>query len=132
MNEEVTNKANEVLLKMLEGVEKGSEFVVEKAPEVVQQLLTWEFVYSLTTFIAAAISLLGLSFLAFKHARDSTDRETWFGRIVYATDGFIYLFYTLAFIPCFFVSAIALDITWLKILLAPDLYLLEYAAKLVN
>jgi hypothetical protein len=126
MDEQVTNKANEVLLKMLEGIDKGAEFVAAKAPEVVQQLLTWNMVYSAGEFIVS-ISILVVGILIIKKLIKCIIEDTDIHDIVMCC--------IVGLIPlAFWIAAIVstFNIIWLKILVAPDLFLLEYAATLIR
>lgn len=127
MNEQVVNKANEFLLNMLEGLEKGTEFVSEKAPEVVQQLLHWHMVESIVSNLIAAFFLVIFCkclTIAMGHLRcesclkDKEEAEAFLSVLV----GGISLA----------VSFLNMNVTFLKILTAPDLYLLEYAASLMK
>ena len=122
MNEELQLKANEVLLQLLNKATEVGEAAMAEIPLVVQELLTYNFVTSLVGFIVwgilAALSLTIL-FKYFKPiAQEDHDAGLAFIAFVAIVNLLIYL--------VFFSTA------WLKIWLAPRVYLLEYAASLIK
>lgn len=123
MNEEVTNKANEVLLKMLEGIDKGSDFAIDKAPEVVQQLLMWTLCSQVGIIILTTI-LIFISYKVFLKATKMDDYDEMIGPM-FVISGVVAIVNTVFLLVTLFKGV------WLKALVAPDLFLLEYAAKLV-
>ena len=128
MNEELQEKANEVLLKLLEGIEQSGEFIVDQAPDVVQQLLRWHMVEALGMASLAVLCAVGVLWLS---------RVTWkfFGSDVSAqlADGsaMLYVILFMLLIPCCGIALSRLS-TAAQIYVAPKLYLIEYAADLAR
>jgi hypothetical protein len=126
MTEKMELVLAEALTKALDVAEKTGDFVVEQSPEVVQQLLMWKMIISMIGFFAVVLSIFAL--------------------VVWLSKAMIFLkkMDDAEIIPlCIFGAVIhgALTLligkgfgafTWLKILIAPKLYLLEYAAALVK
>ena len=122
---EKTNEiVNEVLAKALEAATSTGNFVVDQAPDVVKQLLMYK------TFEQSAY-LLG--FLLLGTLLLSASVKFW-NNSVKEDDG--------VYVPMFLISAVggvissslafatALDLA--KILLAPKIFLIEYAANLIK
>lgn len=122
VSEQLQERANEVLLKMLEGLDRAGEFAVEQVPLVVQELLTWHLVVSLLWFtISAVVMITSIVFIV----------SVWRGRFEDRQDAaLICLFLSTIPLAAFFIMVHNID--WLQILVAPRLYLLEYAAGLVK
>ena len=137
MKQELEQRAQEALLAMLDGVQKAADFTVEQAPLVVKELLMWKFVYSLglsLVFVLLAVVSSYITYRFFAWGLQVEDEYRCRLRIYkrdlepiaiclsMLTAGFV--------IAGFSVALHSLD--WLQILVAPRLYLLEYAAALVK
>lgn len=142
MNEELKQKAAQALSEILDLALKTKDFVIEQAPDVVKQLLAWNFTLSFLS-TCVFLTVLGLMILAGRYlwvrrpfpdcrstpeedaaGRNPTDAE-WYNRGVACT---IWIISALVFILGFGAS----DLVWLKIWIAPKLFLLDYAATLVR
>lgn len=120
------------LIKALEStgnlIDKSVDMVMQQAPILVQEVLHWYFAYNLILFILGLIMLGVLAFLNFKFYK----MELRFMKSGH-DDGFLWL-------PVFVVDVAAfltivfncINLTWLKILIAPRLWLIEYATQLVK
>lgn len=132
-------KANKILVELLQkasdGIDSAVSFSQAQIPEVVHQLLVWNAVSS------ALLQLLGIAmvagaFLALSHALRCRKRGDEWTRFMPGSSR-ASIAYDLCF-PAFIVSSalgviIAIcSFDWLKIWLAPKLYLLEYAASLIK
>ena len=107
--------------------ETAGGFVAEEAPIVVEQLLAWNFTVSLLLFLAGAIVVLAMAILIKwinKCSKGDKYSYEWLD-----ADG-CEIFLLLPFIGG--VALIGCNLTWLKIAIAPKLYLLEYAADLIK
>ena len=126
MNEELKTKANELLLRLLEGVEEGSEFLAGEIPDVLEQFLMWKAAESVVWFLlGVTIAGFGLFICrcfwnASKEATNDEDKPVW-----------VMAMFLLALITLLAVN-VTMSLTWLKIWLAPKVYLLEYAAEVVK
>ncbi|EIP9252067.1 hypothetical protein LT861_002045 [Escherichia coli] len=137
-------QANKILVELLQkasnGIDAAVSFSQAQIPDVVHQLLIWSFVHSALFQVAglllliAAIKLPGFA----RTARNNGERWTSFdGR---PNDGHfissVYYDICTVFVPIFGsimgVLIIAFNFEWLKIWLAPKLFLIEYAASLVK
>ncbi|HET8689258.1 MAG TPA: hypothetical protein VFM18_21820 [Methanosarcina sp.] len=127
----MTEILQQALLKLIEatsnGVDKAISFLSTEIPEVIRQLLVWKFAESLA-YCLAAIALIiiwmVIDYKIFKVAKNSKDHEA--------------LFFGWGLCGCLyrgvFVTAISslFNLTWLKIWIAPKIYLIEYAAELAK
>jgi hypothetical protein len=132
----IQNTLEQALIKSLDGIQKtGTELVealYQQAPEVVEQLLMWHAVESLIQCIAAILAL-GIPFAVYKVAcyiHQKLEVATWGDEF-----GF-WLPVTLSGIVSFAIGFGTffeyINIKWLKIWLAPKVYLLEYLADMMK
>lgn len=140
ISEELKARGEEALLYMLDGLEKAADFTVEQAPFVVQELLAWHMIRSLLFFSIAVI--LCFSWIpALIIARHGIKESPWTriqdgyckGKTTDAFDFSIGISIAGGGILTVigFMAAIN-SLEWLQIMIAPRLYLLEYAAELVK
>ena len=133
----MNEQANEALANLLElaidGVEGAVEFSKAQIPDVVEQLLMWQMLESLIFFTFSVTSLVFLGIYWWKVIpiiKEEIKRDFLQQRdsrtFVPAMVGVLLTCCTALF------SSIMFTIEWLKILVAPKLYLLEYAAELVK
>ena len=124
MNEELLNEA---LTSVFESVVTSKEFVLEQAPEVIHQLLLY------TAISKSVLVVLGLFciFISYKAVfvwsnQEPTSCGQWSGNkcIAVMLGGFTSVLSS--------VMVITQGMVLLKALIAPKLYLLEYASRLVN
>lgn len=132
------NKTDEVLAqvltKALEVAEKTGQFVIEQAPDVVQQLilyytvLYWAYIAFGLLVLAVGMTLSVRSFksaLARAEKHDYKDADDfgqfWFGMLAGVVSSVAFLF--------LFINNISAA---LKITLAPKVWLIEYAANLIR
>jgi hypothetical protein len=125
MNEELEQKALVALDGIIQTVAQTQEFVVEQAPEVIQQLLTWHLVENLIWGVLSIFTLVIILICWGAIIK--------FWDIIYKKDLEWVLFpmFILTFLQ--FVVSIGGIISFMdagKILVAPKLYLIEYAANL--
>ena len=131
MNDDLQKALAEILNKTAQGVEAGVGFLQRELPEVVQQVLIWHGVKSAVYFTSSVLLAVMLALLAKKmwgHGRAYKNSD-------YYDDGREQRFVASGVAAVASGGAIAsavYNITWLQILLAPKLYLIEYAASLVK
>lgn len=128
MNDQANKILIELLQKASDGIDSAVSFSQAQIPDVVHQLLVWNTVSSILfqLFILSAIG--GYIFAVYKSIKLSNDRYISDGAIVAAVSAFsvggvIVIGLGVAFFAYF---------DWLKIWLAPKLYLIEYAASLIK
>lgn len=146
MNEQANKVLAELLQKAVSGIDQAVAFSQAQVPDVIHQLLVWEFVYSFIMFLLAAMSVVPVVFLIKRHVQrvpNGVIDRGWdrgnprFVRtLIWDEDGTLSLamaFITPALILYFvWLICVLTDLSWLKIWLAPKLYLLEYAAHLIK
>lgn len=138
------DKANKILADLLQkasdGVDSAVAFSQAQIPEVVHQLLVWNVVSS------AGSQLLGIALIVLSFAPPAFSvRSRKSGRQWTASDREpldSWFMPSALYILCTFVApaigsvvgiiTISFNFDWLKIWLAPKLYLLEYAASLIK
>lgn len=116
------------------GVGIALDFIKDQAPDVIRQLLVWKCVVS-ATYCLLAVALFGLMvFLAYKlnkwlfTADKDGDKPIDDGDVGIPAVLFGNFFIQLLWIPI----CINANLTWLQILIAPKVWLLEYAASLIK
>jgi hypothetical protein len=119
MNDELQKALAAILNKTTSAAEAGIGFLQGQIPEVIHQLLVWKAVESGLIFTLCLIGACVLTWVGCRLAKDDD-----FG------------FNPLAMFPFFGVVLCVLGVItnfdWLQILLAPKVYLIEYAAHLAK
>ncbi|HHL2824763.1 TPA: hypothetical protein ACQ431_002994 [Citrobacter murliniae] len=149
MNEQANKILVDLLQKASNGIDAAVSFSQAQIPDVIHQLLVWNFTKSLvsTLFMIVTIPIVvKFARAMFKREQDGVFDEEGYSwdkgkpkykpTLIWERDGdlspltllfgaAIGLYAAISFIVIF-------DMTWLKIWLAPKLYLIEYAAHLVK
>lgn len=140
---------NEALVQIIQStqgaVEKGIGFLSDQIPDVIQQLLLWKFAQSLAYGALGALLMIALIILGVTQgirrvdeaASEGKSRTRYKATLVYDKDGDVHpgvVFCGLVgvFGLPFSVSLMAEFFTALQIWLAPKVFLIEYASKLVS
>lgn len=122
MNEQLQAALLSILNSTINAATAAKDFLLAEVPDVIHQLLVWKALQSGITF---AVGLLIFSVAAYFTVRVWRDTEDdplgvspmiMFPGMTMAAGGVM----------------AALNLTWLQILVAPKLYLIEYAASLVK
>lgn len=125
MNEKLQEYLLKLLEKMESGVEKGAAFLEGEIPEVIEQVLVWYATYGLIKCLTGFGLLFG-AWKLFRYIQTSIPR--WYEENRYGDWWVLYIApAVVAVISLFFIN-----VQWLKIWIAPKLWLLEYASKLVS
>lgn len=134
MNEELKNKANDMLLEMLNGLEKMVDFSVEQLPLLVQELLFWNFTKSLILSVFWGLVLITsvIVFIKLLKWGFSSYEDSYLKKHESSPEIFIPSTIILPVLMICSVIVIFENLDWLKIMIAPRLYLLEYAASLIK
>lgn len=119
MNEELQEALTSIINRVVSGADAVVEFSKEQVPDVLQQLLMWHMMESLVWCISGVL-VLGLTAYTLYRVPKSGRR----------LDELLIL-YVLFALPLL-AGIKMLNLVWLKVWLAPKLYLLEYAASLVK
>ena len=129
MNAETDKQIAEILKKGLEAAEKSGNFVIEQAPDLVKQLITYKTVET-SICVLIEITLMYLIFIYFKYLYKKNNEDSDFipenafhgvGIIITSLMG-IFLFFA-------FITDIS---NLIQLIFAPKIYLLEYIAKLLS
>jgi len=130
---------NSALKGLLTGAGKLEDFTVEQLPDVIVQFLQWRFYLHLVECVFPTILLIivGYSvYRGYKHGISITSRPGRYDNTVfYHSEGYFVGFVVTTGI-CSFISLTVFfakfNIKWLQILVAPKIYLLEYAASTIK
>ena len=129
MNAETDKQIAEILKKGLEVAEKSGNFVIEQAPDLVKQLITYKTIET-SIYVLIEITLMYLIFRYFKYLYKKNNEDSDFiicdefhiiGMIITSLMG-IFLFFE-------FITDIS---NLIQLIFAPKIYLLEYIAKLLS
>ena len=129
MNAETDKQIAEILKKGLEVAEKSGNFVIEQAPDLVKQLITYKTIET-SICVLIEITLMYLIFRYFKYLYKKNNEDSDFisdnefhiaGMIITLLIG-IFLFFV-------FINDIS---NLIQLIFAPKIYLLEYIAKLLS
>ena len=119
----MNEKLQEVLAELITLTTQGKDFVLEQAPDVITQLLAWNFTISLLWFCAGVIlilSALAVSRMVYMgNARDSDGDQ-------------VYAIVCCVFATCLGITSVIHNLSWLQIVIAPKVYLLDYASGLIK
>lgn len=126
MNEELQKAVAELIQKSIVAVQEGSVFLAAEIPDVVYQLLLWHGVLNLMMFSLGMILLIGFIIVDYNVGK-------WIWKSHKESDWFYYLVPGSLFRLLYVIPSIALlNLTWLQIWIAPKIFLIEYAAKLIK
>lgn len=108
-----------ILQKTVNAVEAGVSFLSDQLPDVIQQLLIWHAVKSGVWFVITLICTIVLGRWLYKTLK-SPDCWDDYGPLPILFGGAVVFLFVITF----------KNLDWLQILVAPKLYLIEYAAEL--
>lgn len=130
MNDELQKALAAILSKTTNALEAGVNFLQAELPDVIRQLLVWHATKSaihfvLTTLVCAALVTVSVKF--FKAAKGYKPKN------IYDDPVFQWMACAASGVFAFFALMTAMNmLDWLQILVAPKLYLIEYAASLAK
>lgn len=132
MNEQLQESLATLLTKTLQGIDASTAFLKAELPDVIQQILMW---YAVSSGIYMALGLLILLVwvvcerYCFKYIcnkyEEYQEREDclWYGYIQVGS--------LIRILPTYLTIKLV-NLEWLQILIAPKLWLIEYAAQLAS
>lgn len=122
MNEELQNELASLIGKVNSGADSAIDFLGAELPDVIQQLLMWYGVYNFILFIMGVlVFVVGYYLVLFKYRSAIHNELSGGGEPVWAL---------IIFAPS--ISFTMLNLTWLKIWIAPKIWLIEYAASIAK
>jgi len=124
MNEQLQAELLKIVANINSGVDSAWGFITEQTPEVVYQLLLWHGVCSAVLTAFGLILMLCLAYINYRQLK-------WFIKIDNKAD------YPQMMVNMFQIFPIILfcsfiNLTWLKIWIAPKVWLLEYIGTMVK
>ena len=130
MNEQLQLAVSTLIQTSLNAIDKGTAFLSNQIPEVIQQLLLWKAIASFIEFSFGIFIIGGLfAWLIYQYKYWTTTIETKWEttkqRISGDTGPFV-LLNIVCVIPLLYGSS-CINLIWLQIWIAPKLYLIEYA-----
>ena len=149
MNEQANKILVELLQKAANGIDAAFSFSQAQIPDVIHQLLVWNLIHSLIMTVIAISTIPLVTIFVRRQCRKvevgrvGSEGYSWDrGKPIYSptmiwdSKGEISFLLAPGAAVLFFwgvwVIAVVTEMTWLKIWLAPKLYLLEYAASLIK
>ena len=131
MNEALQNELVEVLKLGKNSVLQAADIIKEQAPELVSQILVWEFVKSFLGFLIFLALLASFVFFSKREVKkiEENDGYEFFdapfpNAVPMIITGLVTLF-------SFMVISVE-SLAWLQILIAPKLFLVEYITDLIK
>lgn len=121
MDQELQKALASILNKSVGAIETGAHFLQAQLPDVIHQLLMWKATQSAILFFVWVTLASVLTVHTIKWVRDEECRDDWGPALGFPM--------TVASILWFFAAA---TMDWLMILVAPKIYLIEYAARLAS
>ena len=127
MNEQANKILADLLQKASNGIDAAVSFSQAQIPDVIHQLLVWNFAVSVIFSLLGAALFVAAQYGVWRGIKYL--RKEWAGDDYIDHPEVIFMagLWCLTLIPLAWV-----DLVWLKIWLAPKLYLIEYAAHLVK
>lgn len=141
MNEQLQNQLVEILQSVSTSVGDAKEFIITELPDVVQQVLSWytvlsiiENIIGITLFVLMVYIIRNMLVKPKSMSTANIVQRLSFMKENYVENGIAYspgvLLWASTVIVMFAASMSKLNIVFLKILIAPKLWLIEYAATL--
>lgn len=130
---ELQQRAEEVLVDLINKATEIGSAAVDEIPLVVQELLTWKFAESLVFFLSGIVLFIVFTIINTKFW-NSGSVEDKYGRIKRSNWDGEWAYIILSTVLYLTISLVTIfnNIDWLQIWIAPRVYLLEYAASLVK
>jgi len=135
--EEIMDQVNVLLKEMVELLKQGKQFAEEEIPLVLQEFLTWELTSSIMWIVVGIIFFLVGRYLPYAwlyKEQNNADDDKFFNR--YCNRGkantvtaFIFFIILGAIGACITISNLFATI---KIIIAPRVYLIEWANSLIS
>ncbi len=130
MNDQLQKVLADIITRVTSGADAAIQFGKEQIPEVLKQLLIWNFTFSFMIWFFATSIIIGYVVwmaIKFKWWFKNQNTTTAEQDVLYTTVCIIWGFISFIMIFVFWCN-----LDWLKIWVAPKLYLLEYAASLIK
>lgn len=143
VNTKVQDALVDVINKSVSAFEQGATFLSAELPDVVHQLLLWKAVESSMVFLLGILFLITPLFVYLRFGGKGKEltpasQNSYASHVPTLThdkygkpdDGMIP--FSLLTTVCLIFAVFAINVTWLQILIAPKIFLIEYAANLLK
>lgn len=132
MNEALQKTVNSALVDLISNATKAKDFLVEQIPDVIQQLLRWNF-YKYLTYEILSILWISVTLYIWLHFADKYIKNEKSKSYASEDDyAMVYLLGGMSWAVINVPSFVNLNITWLQIWIAPKIYLIEYCSNLAK
>ena len=137
MTEELQQRTAALLDYLEVAIRSTTDFATEQTPDVIHQLLVWNFITSLILFSVSFVSLIAIVVVTYKIAKcviPEKQHEVYVKHMkeLLEEEEIEGLFIVSCVVFSFAVCTLVLNMDWLQIWIAPKLYLLEYASSLLK
>ena len=116
----------QALVEVIRSALDAEEFIINQTPEAIQQLLMWHAVYSLTVCVLSIMWICFVVVVGIKIIKHITKAED------YTEDFFNWAISGTIWAAFLIPGVLHLNLQWLQIWLAPKVWLIEYASKLIK
>ncbi len=130
MNEQLQASLAELINKSISGTNKAQEFLLSEIPDSIQQLLMWHGIYNFVLFIISISIFISIPFfikgIINKVLKIDFNSDEMDINIIFLI---LYTALIIIFIP---IGSVIFNLQWLKIWIAPKIWLIEYAVNIVK
>ena len=130
MNNELETQLAAILTKTVEAAGEAKEFILAELPDVIQQLLLYNLSMSLGKFTIILLAIIVVAYhTRWSMKQDCKSMKNWyFDKCGNLLPSVLWLILPAIFLPSFLFG----NLLWVKIWLAPKVYLIEYTANLIK
>lgn len=141
MNEQLQTLLLDLVQQSITTLESGATFLAGEIPEVIQQLLIWYAVKNGIFFLLGTLLLVIMVVVLVKYSGQGKSYKTEYQATKYKwtlthdDDGNVGPQVIATGVFCFvgvLIAATLINMVWLQILVAPKLFLIEYAVSLIQ
>jgi hypothetical protein len=132
IEQQAQDKLNQFIVDMVEQLERGAAFAGEQIPLVLQEVLLWHSIRSGIIFVVGAAVLISSIYVAYKMIMKSIADNENRTRLHKDYLGLCFPAGLIAFLGGIAGLVMTIgNLTWLQIIIAPRLYLIEWATSLL-
>lgn len=136
MNDQLQQSLSQILDQAVSGVQAGVNLLSTELPDVIHQLLLWKMIESLILCVVGIIfTVSAIRWFAKNLGKGKEDGKKYKATLTHNEQGDLAPwgpFSIILLVLIVVIASITINITWLQILIAPKVYLIEYAAALVT
>lgn len=130
MNEQLQNALAAILDKTINGIDASVQFMAAELPDVINQLLLWYATKGILMLIIGILCAIA-PFIIYKKLKERIKSRDDAGE--YTDELFeLYMPWFLSLIMFWLGAILMINIEWLQILIAPKIWLIEYAASIAK